>query len=159
MVYTCIVFLTSLLSNRAKSTFYTIHILTDNQFSTESFNIIKTILERFGKNGAKVIYYNLEDDFKGASIEGFALPVYYRIATPSVLLNVDKLIHSDTDIVNFKDLSELYSIKFKKDMYIYAVLEELKVKKDVEDLWIKVDKYVNAGLLLMDLKAMRENSV
>ena len=44
-------------------------------------------------------------------------------------------------------------------MYICAVLEELKVKKDVEDLGIKVDKYINSGILLMDLKAMRENSV
>ena len=46
LIYSFISYLTSLLDNKKESSFYTIHILTDNQFSTESFNIIKTILEK-----------------------------------------------------------------------------------------------------------------
>ena len=157
-IYCCIVFLTSLLKNRAESTFYIIHILT-NKTSLESMNKINNIIEKFGNNSSKVIYYNLGDDFKGASIKGFALSVYYRIAAPSVLSNIDKLIYSDIDIINLKDLSEMYNIKFQKDMYICAVLDEQKYKKELDKFGINLDKYINAGILLMDLKTMRENKV
>jgi len=64
-IYSCIVFLTSLLNNRAKSTFYIFHILTNNQTSQESMNKIKSIIKKFGNNRAKVIFYNLKDDFEG----------------------------------------------------------------------------------------------
>ena len=158
-IYSCIVFLTSLLNNRAKSTFYIFHILTNNQTSQESMNKIKSIIKKFGNNRAKVIFYNLKEDFEGVPINGYPLTVYYRIATPSLLSNVDKIIYSDLDMLNFKDLSELYNTKFKKDMYICAVLDDFYWKKELKKVGIEINKYVNSGILLMDLKSMRENSI
>jgi lipopolysaccharide biosynthesis glycosyltransferase len=54
------------------------------------------------------------DDFKGA-ITGshISLASYYRIALPSLLPDVDKIIYCDADVINFKDLSEMYNLKFR----------------------------------------------
>ena len=158
-IYSCIVFLVSLLDNRAKSTFYIIHILTDGQMTLDSMNKIKNVTEYFGKYYSKVMFYNLGGDFKGATLYHSVLSVYYRIALPSVLSKIDRVIYSDIDVLNFKDLTEMYNIKFKKDMYICGVLDNYGTKKEIEDFGIKIDKYINGGVLLMDLKTMRENSV
>ena len=158
-IYSCIVFLTSLLDNRAKSTYYVIHILTNGKLSIDSKNKIINTTETFGKKNSEVIFYDLGDDFKGATISFFATSVYYRISLPSVLSKIDKVIYSDIDVVNFKDLTEMYNIKFEKDKYICGVLEGINLKKDVENLGIQTDKYINAGILLMDLKTMREKSI
>ena len=47
-IYSCIVYLTSLLHNRGIFTFYNIHILTDNNTTKESKNKINKIIDRFG---------------------------------------------------------------------------------------------------------------
>ena len=158
-IYTCLVYLVSLLDNRAKSTFYTIHVLSSNYFSNEHKNKIKTVVENFGKNYSEVFFYNLGNDFRGAPITCFATSAYYRIALPSLLPNIDRVIYTDLDAVNLKDLSEMYNIEFKKDMYISGVLDRVSMIKELEVFGIKTNKYINSGVLLMDLKTMRENSI
>ena len=158
-IYPCIVFLTSLLDNRANSTFYIIHILTNNSMTIDSKNKINSIAEKFGNNSAKIIFHNLFDDFKGSRVGQFPIAVYYRIALPSLLSDVDKVIHIDVDIINFKDLSEMYNIKFKGNSYICASLDYLHLTKELTDLGINADKYINSGVLLMNLKEMRKQSI
>ena len=58
-LYPCIVYLTSLLCNKAKSTFYIIHILTGNNIMNSTFDKINKTIEKFGKNDSNVSYYNL----------------------------------------------------------------------------------------------------
>ena len=158
-IYTGIVYLTSLLNNRAKLTFYTIHVLSSDSFSKNNIDKIKTIVENFGKNHSEVFFYNLGNDFRGAPISCFATSAYYRIALPSLLPNIDRVIYTDLDAVNLKDLSEMYNIQFEKDMYISGVLDRVGMIKELEVFGIKTNKYINSGVLLMDLKTMRENSI
>jgi lipopolysaccharide biosynthesis glycosyltransferase len=44
----------------------------------------------------------------------------------------------------------MYNIKFEKDKYICGVLEGINLKKEVENLGIQTDKYINAGILLIN---------
>ena len=60
-LYPCIVYLTSLLCNKAKSSFYIIHILTGNNIINGTFDKINKTIETFGKNSSNVSYYNLGD--------------------------------------------------------------------------------------------------
>jgi lipopolysaccharide biosynthesis glycosyltransferase len=158
-VYAGLVYLTSLLDNRAESTFYIIHVLSNDKFSQDNINKIKTVVEKYSKNFSEVIFYNLGDDFKGATIGTFALSTYYRIALPSLLPNLDKIIYTDTDMINLKDLTEMYNIKFEDNMYLSGTLDKIKLFKEINAFGIKIDKYINAGVLLMNLKVMRENSI
>ena len=158
-IYPSIVFLTSLLDNRAESTYYIIHVLFNDYFSKHNINKIKTIVDNFGKNHSEVVFHNLGNDFRKATITIFGISTYYRVALPSLLPNVDRIIYIDGDSLNIKDLTEMYNIKLKKDMYISAILDRVSMIKEIKELGIETNKYVNAGVLLMDLKTMREKSI
>ena len=158
-VYPYIVFLTSLLDNIAESTFYIIHVLFDNNFSKNNMDKIKTVVDNFGKNRAEVVFHNIGDDFKKATISFYSRANYYRIALPSLLPNVDRVIYIDVDTLNFKDLTELYNVKLNKDMYLSAILDYALNVKEIAKFGIKINKYINSGVLLMDLKTMREKSI
>lgn len=158
-IYAGLVYLTSLLANRAESTYYIIHVLSDDMFTQDNMNKIKTVVENFSKNFSEVIFYNLGDDFKGATIGIFALSTYYRIALPSLLPNLERIIYTDIDMINLKDLTEMYNIKFEDNMYLSATLDTTKMFNEINAFGIKIDKYINAGVLLMNLKVMRENSI
>ena len=94
-IYPSIVFLTSLMDNRANSTFYTIHLLTNNNLTVNSTNKITRLVNKFGYNSIKLIYYNLEGYFKNATAGYISVATYYKILLPSLLPNVDKIIYSD----------------------------------------------------------------
>ena len=53
----------------------------------------------------------------------------------------------------------MYNIKLNEGMYLSAILDNVRMVKEIAELGIKINKYVNAGVLLMDLKTMREKSI
>ena len=71
---------------------------------------IDKVIERFGNNSVKLIYYNLEGRYEGARSDFITIATYYKIALPSLLPNVDKIIYTDSDMINLKDLSEINNI-------------------------------------------------
>ena len=158
-IYPCIVYLTSLLNNRGKSTFYNIHILTNNNITKESMNKMNKIIDQFGKNSAVLEYYNLEGDFKGATTKNFPLINYYRISLPSILPNVDKIIYSDLDTINLEDLTEMYNIELKDNIYFCGTLDFTFMINEIKKLGIKTNKYINAGIMLISLKAIRNDGI
>ena len=158
-VYPYIVSLTSLLDNRNESTFYIIHVLFDNYFSKNNIDKIKTVVDNFGKNRTEVVFHNIGVDFKKANLGCFGRATYYRIKLPSLLPDVNRIIYIDGDTLNLKDLTEMYNIKLNEGMYLSAILDRVTMVKEIAELGIKINKYVNAGVLLMDLKTMREKSI
>ena len=159
-IYPLIVFLTSLLENRASTTFYMIHILTSKNLNKDYYDKINKVIDKYGKDASKISFYNMGDDFKGA-ITGIhiSLASYYRIALPSLLPNVDKIIYSDTDVINFKDLSEMYSLQFKDKVYFMGTLDNPGLVNELKQLRVYTQKYMNAGILLMNLKGMRQDGI
>ena len=148
-IYQCITFLTSLLNNRAISTFYIIHILTENNLRNDTYNKVNSIIEKFGKNFSNVSYYNMGDQFRGATSGKIISKVSY----------VDKCIYMDTDVINFKDLSEMYNIQLNDSEYFCGILDYPGMINDVKKFIPNAEKYMNAGILLMNLKAMRNNYI
>jgi lipopolysaccharide biosynthesis glycosyltransferase len=151
--------LTSLLDNRANSTFYIIHISTNNKLSKKSKKKIDKIIETFGNHSINLIYYNLEGYFKNGTVWHIPLATYYKIFLPSLLPNVDKIIFTDADIINLEDLSEMYSIEFKEDMYYGGTADFIDHLNQLKENGISSDKYLNTGVALINLKALRENSI
>ena len=157
--YPCIVFLTSLLDNRANSTFYIIHLLTNNNLSKENMEKIDIIIKRFGNNSVNLFYYNIEGNFKNATKGYFSVLAYYKILLPSLLPNVDKIISIDGDMLNLEDLYEMYSIELKENMYFGGITDYINHLDQLKQYGLSSDKYINSGVLLMNLKAIRDNSI
>ena len=62
-------------------------------------------------------------------------------------------------MINLEDLTEMYNFKFKEKMYFAGTPDYIDHLNQLREFGLSSDKYINAGLLIMNLKAMREDSI
>ena len=86
---------------------------------------------------------------------------YYRLFIPNMFPNLDKALYLDVDIIVPGDISELYNTDLGDNLV--GAVPDMAVQNTpvfidyVENaLGVKAEKYFNAGILLMNLKEMRE---
>ena len=82
----------------------------------------------------------------------FRPATYYRLALADLLPNLDKVLYMDVDIIVRKSLKDLYNLDVS-DKYLVGIKDILfQTNRKRMDL----DKYVNAGVLLLNLDAWRK---
>ncbi len=110
--------------------------------------------------------YEIGEEFEGAylGLRDLPLSAYYRLLLPELLKDCDKCIYIDGDTVAQDSLFNLYSIDLG-DNYIGAV-EAIGYYEDKEyhTKRLNIDpkddfRYYNAGVLLMNLKQLRQDNV
>lgn len=93
----------------------------------------------------------------------FTLTIYFRLFIPAMFPEYDKAIYIDSDVVVPGDLAELYDMELS-DNYIAACPDhsienvEPLVRYTMEAVGTEKGNYINSGVLLMNLKALREKS-
>ena len=138
--------------------FYIMH----NGLSKES----KKKVRRLSSHRFKVLFFNvlghlssLENRFKVRDY--YTMTTYYRLLIPDTFFYIDKALYLDCDIVVLDDLSKLYNYDIGNNLigavpdasvqivpeFITYVNQSLKIEKE---------KYFNAGVLVMNLKKMRQ---
>lgn len=93
----------------------------------------------------------------------FTLTIYFRLFIPAMFPQYDKGIYIDSDVVVNDDIANLYDIEIG-DNFIGAC-NDLSIA-DIEPLvyytenavGVKKHEYINSGVLLMNLKKMRDCS-
>lgn len=91
---------------------------------------------------------------------------YYRILLPDLLPEYEKCLYLDGDIVVKNDLSELLNYNFSEEEWVAGVKaasvitsRRTTIKERKRLLGIdNFDSYINAGVTLMNLKALRKNN-
>ncbi len=97
----------------------------------------------------------------------FSIATYYRMFAPEILSQYDKILYLDCDLVVLSDVGALYDTEIG-DNYLAAVHDRGLV--DVPDKYLLdyvrdlgngliPEDYFNAGVLVMNLKQFREESV
>lgn len=94
----------------------------------------------------------------------FTLTIYFRLFIPSMFPQYDKGIYVDSDVVLTSDIAELFDADIG-DCYIGAC-NDLSIA-DVPPLvaytekavGVRKEEYINSGVLLMDLKRLREKDI
>ena len=94
----------------------------------------------------------------------FTLTIYFRLFIPAMFPQYDKGIYIDSDVVLTDDIAKLFDIDIG-DNYIGAC-NDLSIA-DVPPLvaytenavGVKAKEYINSGVLLMNLKKLRENDL
>ena len=77
---------------------------------------------------------------------------YYRLKLPSLLPNVERIIYLDCDVIVNSSLKEFFETELNNSLVAGAQdLNERMIKKN--------PNYVNAGVLLFNLKQMREENI
>lgn len=163
--YPLMVTLLSSLMNAKKNTKYQFIILVSDQFDMESMELINKLLKQYDMPEA--VFYNMQDNYQNIEmqIKHISYATFYRLQLPELLKEVEKCIYLDVDVVVKKDLKEFFDIELG-DNYIAGVkaagyyYPEEKKTATISLLEIdKLDQYINAGVLLINLKKMREDKL
>jgi len=151
----CCTTMISILENLSEDSFAHFYII--------SFDIdekSKKKVEKIKKIRDCSIEYPKFDESKLDLFDGIKLPphvnkmTYTRVLIPDILPKVDKAIFIDSDTLVLQDLTTLYDIDLE-DCYLGAV-EDVDYLNLSKILFGKEELYFNGGVLLLDLRKLRE---
>ena len=94
----------------------------------------------------------------------FTLTIYFRLFIPALFPQYDKGIYIDSDVVLVDDIAKLFDIELGDNLI--GACNDLSIA-DIPPLvayteqaiGVKREEYINSGVLLMNLKAMREKGL
>ena len=151
----------SLLSNASSDYDYKITVLNTG-VSQESVRLIK----RHERSGVGIDFVDISQRLHSIksrlkNVYHFSLVTYYRLFIASLFLQYDKIIYLDCDLVVLGDVSELYRVELGENILGAAPEEFVQNTREFrmyakEALGVDPDGYVNAGVLLMNLKEFRK---
>ena len=96
---------------------------------------------------------SLFEDYKKVKTHSYiSLATYYRLKLTSLLDYIDKIIYFDCDFIINSSLKELFNIDMKD--FLIAGVRDISRK-----MTKKNPTYVNAGMLMFNLKKMREQNL
>ncbi len=159
-----IVSMCSILEHPTTNIIYRFIILTPKGNAEAYRELIDSSLYKYSNFTVEI--YEIGEEFEGAYLNLRDLPIsaYYRLILSKLLKDCDKCIYIDGDTVVLDNLFSLYSIDLA-DNYIGAV-EAIGYYEDKEYHMNRLNieqedkfKYYNAGVLLMNLKQLREDNV
>ena len=154
--------LASILTNSNATDYYNINVLVnENGLTKENKNKIKT-LHKIRNFNLKYIKIN-ETLFKNFPLHLShirSLSTYYRFILTDIAPNIDKALYLDCDLVINSDLYFLWNTDISN--FYAAGVEDchwLNIEHKL-NLGLKPNEpYVNAGVLLLNLKKMRQDSI
>lgn len=156
-----IITITSLRLNSNKNKNYNIYVLCNN-VAPEKQNLIKD----YSNDNIKISTIDAQDyikqlpKFKNDNwhVTKSALIKFYL---PEIFKDLDKILYLDSDILILKDLYELtntdidnYYLGAVKDGFTKLINKEYLLRHKIE-----TDEYFNSGVMVLNLKKMREDNV
>lgn len=156
----------SLIENASPEYDYQIYVIYQ-KLSPENRKRIKE-LEREGFQIHFVPMKDRMEDIKDRTenrlrCDYFTLTIYFRLFLPEMFPQYDKGIYLDSDIVVPGDISGLYRHRLEDNLIAacpdHSVADIPELAKYMEEgLGISRYEYINSGVLLMNLKKMRETA-
>ncbi|MBR4270714.1 MAG: glycosyltransferase family 8 protein [Clostridia bacterium] len=156
--------ISSLIEHTSQNNFYSIYIL--NTGLKDEYKA--RILLREQEN-VKITFYDMSDYIEGIkdkfkAVMHFGIATYYRLFIQSLFPQYSKVLYLDCDIVVLRDVAELYDIDLEGNIMGGAVEQFILNTPEYSfytknALGIDSSKYVNAGILIMDLEQFRQNKI
>ena len=156
----------SLKDNANNNTLYKLIIL----HSDMSENKINEVMS-FGTDNIKIELKNiaptiskLEKDLDLRLRDYYSSAIYYRMFIPSLYPEYDKAIYLDSDIVLLDDIKNFYQTDLGTNL-VGAIVDSVVKYTPVfheyvlKNLGVEYTKYFNSGVLLMNLKEMRNSHI
>jgi lipopolysaccharide biosynthesis glycosyltransferase len=151
-----IVLVTSLLQNAGKNTFFRLYLLTSGDILPKDTQKLLDLEQKYGN--LELVIINMDQKLK-QNYTGFikSNAAIYRLKLASLLPNEEKCIYLDGDTIILQDLSHLFKINIE-DYYLAGCLDFRATFK--QKLFRPLQgKYINSGVLLMNLKKIREDNL
>ena len=153
----------SLIDHTSKDTEYNIHIIYEN-LDNEAIKKLKSL----EKENVTLEFLSMEEKIKPLKEKlsvmikktHFPITIYFRIFLPFMFPMHDKGIYIDSDTVLNADIKEFYNIDLKDNLFGGCV-DKSVYNTPITNYYenysgIKKDEYINSGVLLMNMKKLRE---
>lgn len=160
----CSVAIASLIANRDPERSYAIHVLYDD--------LSQEHRDRLGSMAAENVTVECVSikpfvDEKALYItKRYTRAIYFRFYAADALPQYDKLVYLDSDLVLFGDVGELFDTDMEGNWLCGVVNykstgDEKRSKEEylAGTLGITPEEYINSGVLLMNLKAFRQEKL
>lgn len=156
----------SIVKNRTSKAFLAFHILMPEDVSDERKRPFFNMQHEYPNVSISFIIMGKElfADAK-LSIKHISSPTFYRLKAPRLFPQYNKILYVDSDVIVERDLSELMGLDIG-DCYIAGVkAASYHYAKNGNALYCQqnglpaIDQYVNAGVLVMNLDALRRENI
>ena len=153
-IYPALVLMTSLLENNNKeNNLVVLHLLLPDSFKETKIEVIESLKKKYE---VKINYYIIPNFFN--SLKKWrenTYTIYFKMIIPIMFYDLDRIIFLDADTLVFKDLLELYNLPLN-DNYVLGYPSH--DGKYISLLIDNVEIYINVGILLMNIKKIREDN-
>ena len=156
--------ISSLIANASKKYMYRIIVLNTG-LNPESVSKVK----QNERPGFKIDFIDISEEVENIKsrfkdVYHFSVVTYYRLFIASLFPEYDKVLYLDCDLVVLGDVSELYNVDLKDNILGAAPEQFVQNTKEFrlyaeKALGVDPDGYVNAGVLVMNLKEFRANRI
>ena len=153
----------SMLRNASGKDRILVCMLVPGDFPADWFSMLDDLKGQFPFFDYEVV--NMLDRFRSVQINvpHIGTSSMYRLLIPDLLTDADKCIYIDSDTVVEGDIRELFD-EDVRDVYLAGVKDIGVTVHPEKSLWQRqnipsLDQYINSGVLLMNLRAMREDDV
>ncbi len=155
-LYPTIVSITSMMENAKKDTVYDLYVMHPDDFSDDSKEKLNFLGAKYKNCNIKLI--NMKKEYASAIESGhITTPAYYRLSLSELLPDLDKILWIDGDTLIFDDLHEMYDLNVDNNYYL-AYLDD-KQGKPLEEFGLDDDEYVCDGVMVVNLKKLREDDM
>ena len=155
----------------------TVHLLYDNTLTEDNREKFIQIAENYGQT---LKLYNVEElcteeiekikeFFPNVGTDRHSIAMFYRFFIPHILpQDVEKLLYLDSDIIVNLDIEEFWQIELDDKPFgavpevnqisdkVFAIENQKKYIKICGEGVVNTEDYFNAGVMLMNLKVLRE---
>lgn len=136
-----------------------VYLISDS-LQPKQIQLLQDLCDKFGE-GYEIIYIGIKEDvFNDINIDTTYYTKYtlYRLLIP-MLIQEEKILYLDADTLVCQDIRDLYKTNMKNNL-IAGAQEIFMTKIHKESIGLENrDKYVNAGVLLMNLDEFRNHSL
>lgn len=145
----------SIIENKSPLDLIKIHIIS-NDFSPRN----KAKILSMKSNNVDIVFNKITTKiFKNFYLQSrFPVNVYFRLALADIFLNYDKILYLDVDTLVLTSLAQIYNIDISN--FALAGVKARNYASSMDRVGIPDNgKYINAGVLLINLKFWRHNKV
>ena len=152
-IYPPLVLMTSILEHNDKEkNLVVFHLILPQDFDLTQNSIIESLKNKYE---VKINYYLIPNIFNVFEKWHKTYTIYFKMFLPMMFWDLDRIIYLDSDALVFKDLLEMYNLPFN-DNYILGYPSQ--DAKFIDHLADKVKAYINGGVLLFNIKKIRNDN-
>lgn len=150
----------SIVDNSTSSHHYDLYVLHSGISAVSQEKIVRQETDNVKIAFIDISSYAKEVAFH-SNIDYISIETFFRFIIPDIFPHNDKILYIDCDLVVCKDIAELYSEDV--DGYILGAVRQInsyeKIKQISTVLKIPCYEYINAGVLLINLKEFIRNDI